>query len=484
MNDIAFSSAGALAAALRRRAIGSRELLEHYIKRVERFNPDLNAVVSLDLEGARRRADALDAAAVRGEFQGPLHGLPITIKDLFETEGLRTTAGTKQYAEHVPTQNAVAVQRLVDAGAVVFGKTNTPAFGADVQTYNDLFGVTRNPWNLAHTSGGSSGGAAAAVAAGLTAFELGSDLGGSIRTPAHCCGIYGHKATFDVIPKRGSIPGPPGTLSTGDITVAGPLARSAEDLELTLSILAGPLPDRAIAWRLALPPPRRTRLADYRIAAWLDDPEFPIDRAVAATLRKTIDALRAAGARVDEKARPAFAMRDAVRTYFDLLWAAGSGGIPQQTFDRFREIAEKAAPEDTGVVARHARARTMRHREWLRANEARERYRAAWGAFFEKYDVLLMPVIQTPAIPHDHSADMLARTITVNGAPRWYWEQLAWIGIVGMAYLPATTAPIGFADGLPVGIQIAGPYLEDLTTIDFAKRLAEVVGGYQVPPGY
>lgn len=484
MNEIAFSSAGALAEALRRRTVGARELLEHYVKRIERFNPDLNAVVSLDLERARRRADALDAAAARGDFHGPLHGLPMTIKDTFETEGLRTTGGAKIYADHVPMQNAVAVQRLVDAGAVVFGKTNTPAFAADVQSYNEIFGVSRNPWNPARTPGGSSGGAAAAVAAGLTAFELGSDIGGSIRTPAHVCGVYGHKSTFDIVPRRGHIPGAPGTRAIVDISVVGPLARSADDLELMLGIIAGPLPDRAVAWRLQLPPPRRTRLTDYRIAAWIDDAEFPVDRAVTGALRNMIEALRAAGARIDEEARPGFALRDAFRTYFSLLWAALCGGIPQKSFDRLRETAEKAAPNDDRNAVWHARGTTVRHREWLAVNEARERFRAAWHTFFENYDVLLTPVTPTLAIPHDHSKDMIARTITVNGAPRWYWEQHVWIGLVGMAYLPATVAPIGWVDGLPVGVQIAGPYLEDLTTIDFAKRLAEVTGGFRVPPGY
>lgn len=484
MEDTPFRSAAALAGALRRRELGSRELLERYLERVERLNGGINAVVALDPERARAAAGAADAAAARGEFKGPLHGLPVTIKDTFETEGLRTTAGTKTYARHVPERNAVAVQRLVDAGAIVFGKTNTPAFAADMQSYNEVYGVTRNPWDTARTPGGSSGGAAAAVATGLAAFDLGSDIGGSIRNPAHYCGVYGHKPTFGIVPRRGHIPGPPGTLATTDISVVGPLARSADDLELILAVIAGPLPEQAIAWRFAPPPPRRERLADYRVAAWLDDEDLPVDGAVKRTLQNAVDALRRAGARVDDQARPAMRLRDAFWAFLRLLWPVTTAGVPDEVFDRLRRSAARHASEDDSVAARFARFSTATHREWLAANEARERYRAAWQAFFAQYDVLLTPVTPVCAPGHDHSADMLARTISVNGKPRWYWEQTAWAGLAGMAYLPATVAPAGTADGLPVGVQIIGPYLEDRTPIDFARRLAEVVGGFVPPPGY
>lgn len=484
MNDIGFQSATVLAAALRRREIGSRELLEDFARRIERFNPALNAVVTLDLDRARPAADAADAATAQGRFKGPLHGLPITIKDTFETAGLRTTAGTKIYAQHVPAKNAVAVQRLVDAGAIVFGKTNSPAFAADLQTYNEVFGVTNNPWDTARSPSGSSGGAAAAVAAGFTAFELGSDIGGSIRNPAHSCGVYGHKPTFGIVPKLGHVPGPPGTLASNDISVVGPLSRGAEDLDLLLGVLAGPLPEQSVAWRLALPPPRGRRLGDYRVAVWFDDPDFPPDNSVRSALQQAVDALRRAGANIDEQTRPEFGLRDAFDAYLRLLYPVTTANLPEAAFDKLRRAAAEYAPDDNSAKARHARASTVTHRQWLHLNEARERYRATWRAFFENYDLLLTPVSPVPAIPHDHSRDMLARTITVNGEARWYWEQQVWIGLAGMAYLPATVAPIGLADGLPVGVQIIGPYLEDRTSIDFAKRLAEVVCGFQPPPGY
>jgi amidase len=484
MNEMGLRSATALARAVRSRELGSRELLEHFVKRIERFNPVLNAVVTLDLERARAAADAADAAAERGEFRGPLHGLPITIKDTFETAGLRTTAGATIYTQHVPAQNAVAVQRLIDADAIVFGKTNTPAFAADLQTYNDIFGVTNNPWDRTRAVGGSSGGAAVAVATGLTAFDLGSDIGGSIRNPVHYCGVYGHKPTFGIIPTRGHIPGPPGALATRDISVAGPIGRSADDLDMILALTAGPLPEQATAWRFALPPPRRERLTDYRIAVWFDDADFPVDDAVKESLQKMADALRRAGANVDERARPALRLREAFHAYLRLLWPVTVADLPEAAFDRLRHAAARYAPDDESMRALHARFTTTTHRAWMQANEAREQYRVVWRKFFEQYDVLLTPVTPICALKHDHSTDLLARTISVNGEPRWYWEQLAWISLAGMAYLPATVAPIARANGLPVGVQIIGPYLEDRTTIDFAKRLANVVGGFEPPPGY
>jgi len=483
MTEPTFASARDLAARLARRELSSRELLEHYVARVERLNAPLNAVVTLDLERARRRADEADAARARGESWGPLHGLPVTIKDTFETAGLRTTAGAPQYAEHVPARNAVAVQRLIDAGAIVFGKTNAPLMGGDVQTYNPVFGVTRSAWNPERTPGGSSGGATTALAAGFTAFELGSDIGGSIRTPCGWSGVYGLKPSFGIVPMRGHIPGPPGTLSDADLCVAGPLARDAADLDLLLDVLAGPTDDRAVAWRLVLPPPRRTSLREYRVAAWLDDPAHPVDVEVSARLRATVDALRGEGVVVDEDARPAFALADCMRTYQQLLYAVIAVGFPKEVYDFLAGVAPSMDPEASDPFSRVAIYGTARHREWLAANEAREGYRAALADFFCRYDVLLCPITPVPPIVHDHS-EMKDRMIGVNGAQRYYSDLFAWISIATMTYFPAAAAPAGLtAGGLPVGVQIVGPYLEDRTPIDFARRLGEVVGGFRAPPG-
>jgi len=475
MVDIAFRSATDLTAAIQAREVSSRELLEHYLQRVERLNPKLNAVVTLAVDAARERAAAADQALARGETWGPLHGLPMTIKDVYETAGIRTTCGIDTLADHVPSANAVAVQRLVDSGAIIFGKTNVPVAAADWQSYNPIFGTSNNPWDLGRTPGGSSGGAAAALAAGLTPLELGSDIGGSIRVPSHFCGVYGHKPTYGLIPTRGHIPGPPGLLAETDINVAGPLARSPADLDLALDILAGPLPERALAWRLELPGPRRASLSDYRVAAWLNDPASPVDAAVEERLRAAVAALRGAGVKVDETARPGFSLADADQTFTKLLRATMSPGVGP---------TDESSPPRLQPPAPAQQPPPITHGEWLSANEMRLRYQAQLAAFFRDHDLLLCPVGPVAAFPHDHTL-FQTRTLAVSGEARPYSEPMAWLGFVGMTYLPATVAPIGRTpDGLPVGIQIVGPYLEDRTTIDFARRLTDVIGGFEAPPGY
>jgi amidase len=485
MRAIAFRSAVDLVDAIRRREVGSRELLEHLLARVERLNPRINAVITLDVERARRRADAADRAVARGEPLGALHGLPMTIKDVMETAGLRTTSGAEIYRDHVPAADATAVARLVAAGAVVFGKTNTPTFAMDCQTYNGLFGTTSNPWDASRAVGGASGGSAAALAAGLTPLELGTDIGGSIRNPAHYCGVYGHKPSFGIVPMRGYIPPSPGTLGDTDINVIGPLARSPEDLAVALDVLAGPDDARAVAWRLTLPAARRGDLRDYRVAAWLDDPACPTDGAVGARLQAAVDAVAAAGARVDDRARPGFDLRAAYRDYYQLLCLAVSGTLDEEQFASFAGFGDDVPDDTDDVIARYARASTRRHRHWLALNESRERHRRLWADFFREHDVLLCPITPVAAIPHNHDPNWTARTIQVNGRSRPYEDQIVWAGIVGLAYLPATVSPVGRTPGgLPVGIQIVGPYLEDRTPLDFARRLGDLCGGFEVPPGF
>jgi amidase len=484
MTDLALRPAVDLVAALQKREVSSRELLDHYVARVERLNPSVNAVVTLDVERARKAADAADAARARGETLGPLHGLPMTIKDTLETAGLRTTAGAPMLAEHVPATDATVVERVRAAGAVIFGKTNTPPFAGDVQTFNPVFGVTRNPWNLERTCGGSSGGSAVAIAAGLAGAEIGSDIGGSIRTPAHCCGVYGHKPTHGIVPGRGHIPGLPGTLGEYDLGVMGPLGRSADDLALLMDVLAGPDAADATAWRLTLPPARGRALRDYRVAVWMDDPFAPVDREVQARGAATVEALRAAGVTVDETARPVPDLGAVQRCYEKLLWPILSGGMTPDEVDELARVAAMSPPDDANVFDRFTRAVTLRHRDWIFVDEERQQLRRAWADFFTRFDVLLCPVWPVPAIPHQHEDTILARTIQVNGKERSYIELIVWAGLVTMALLPATSVPVGGGpSGLPIGLQIVGPYLEDRTCLDFARRLGEVIGGYVPPPG-
>jgi amidase len=477
-----FSSATALLDRSRTGEVSSRELLDSYLQRIEQHNAKLNAVVTIDAADARRRADAADVPRAKTE-PGALHGLPVTIKDSFETAGLRTTCGAPIYSKHVPVANAEAVQRLEDAGTVVFGKSNVPIHAGDLQSYNVLFGVTNNPWDATRTCGGSSGGASAAVAAGLTAFELGSDIGGSIRIPAHFCGVYGHKPSYRCIPLRGHIPPAPGSLSAPDMAVAGPIARSAGDLELLLGVLADTDDSAVAGWKPVLPAPRARRLRDFRVALWLDDPALPIADEVNATIREAVQALRKAGVKVDEAARPGIDLAENFDDYLRLLWPATTAQFSDKAFARVQEAGRGADPDS--VQNRLARYSNAGHREWLRLNEKREVIRARWRAFFERYDVLLCPVGPVCAFVHDRSDDLIARTIVVNGRRRWYWEQLAWISLATLAYLPATAAPLGRSPGgLPVGMQIIGPYFEDRSCIEFAKLLADVAGGFEVPPGF
>jgi amidase len=347
MDDLAFRGAAELVESIRNHKISSRELLDHYLARVEKLNPQLNAIVTLDTDRARKRADAADAALAHGENWGPLHGLPITVKDTIETAGIRTTAGAPVLSRHVPATDAVSVARLLAAGAVIFGKTNTPIFAGDGQSYNEIFGTTNNPWDVTRSPGGSSGGAAAAIAAGLTGLELGSDIGGSIRGPAHVCGVYGLKPTHGIIPLRGHIPGPPGSLGETDIGVVGPIARTASDLDLALGVLAGPSEDRKIAWRLELPPPRRKSLRDYRVAAWLDDPAYPVDNEVGKPLQAAVDALGRAGVKVNDRARPDLDSARAFRTYSRLLLSLMTAGIPPQQLEALAKIGDSAPPDTT-----------------------------------------------------------------------------------------------------------------------------------------
>ena len=445
--DITTASATQLTGALRRQSISSRELLDEFLTRIEHVNPALNAVVTLDVEAARQAAARADEATARGVDVGALHGLPMTIKDSLETAGTRTTAGAPDLREYVPTQDADAVARLRGQGAVIFGKTNLPVFAMDWQSYNPVFGTTNNPWDLTRTPGGSSGGAAAAVAAGLTGLELGSDIRGSLRQPAHNTGVFALKPSFGIIPTRGHIPGPPGTLSAPDMAVVGPIARSADDLDLALDVLAGPDPMMATAWRLRLPAARGRSLQDYRIAVWLDDPWCPVDAQVLDVLAKAVDELRCGGANIDESARPV-SLAEAGPVFEQLFLAAVSGGAA----------------------------------DWNFVNEHRHQLRAQWRRFFETYDAVVTPVSPVAAIHHDHSGDPDSRTITVNGTERPYVDQSPWTGLAGAAYLPAVVAPAGFtSDRLPVGLQIIGPQLEDRTAIDIARHVERCLGGFQAP---
>ncbi|HUN26482.1 MAG TPA: amidase [Steroidobacteraceae bacterium] len=479
---LAFEPAVRLLERIRRRQIGCRELLEHYIARTERYGATVNAIVVRNFDAARECANAADRALARGESLGALHGLPMTVKESFNLRGTPTTFGLREFRDNLAHEDAVVVARLVRAGAVIFGKTNVPPGLMDGQSANELYGRTNNPWNPARTPGGSSGGSAAALAAGLTGLELGSDIASSIRNPAHYCGVFGHKPTFGICPQRGHML--TDTLQATDLAVVGPLGRSAADLELALSVIAGPCGAEARAWSLELPPPTAVGLADFRVAVVLDDAFAEVDRSVERELAKLADFLVQAGARVEHATRPSFDSGELYRLYMVLLRAAGSAGIADEEFAREQALAHGAHRATREMARLNAYGATLTHRDWLRLDEERLRNRAKWIEFFERVDLLLCPTLSTAAFPHS-TVSPAERTLVVNGREVPFENQLLWAGLASLSYLPASVAPIGLtAEGLPVGVQVIGAPYADLTCLRFARLLEERYRAFVPPPGF
>jgi amidase len=480
--DVATATATELTKAIRDRRISSRELLEYLLARAERLNPALNAIVAWDVDRARAAAAAADEATARGELAGSLHGLPMTVKDVFETEGLVTTSGAPELAGHVPQQDAAAVARLKAAGAIIFGKTNTPLYAGDVQTYNDVYGRTNNPWDLSRTAGGSSGGAAAALAAWLTPLEFGSDIGGSIRNPSHYNGVYGLKPSWGIVPTRGHIPGPPGALVPVDVGVAGPMARGVADLRTALGIVAGPLPQEAAGWRLELDAGSGLHDArGLRVATVFGEGAdvVPIASDVRANLDSFAATVAEAGALVDEVALPV-PLADGFASWWSLVGPIMGLGLPDDEYAHLASL-ENVPVDDQGL----ARATVMagRFRSWFLATELRERQRAAWAQFFGQYDVLLAPVMPTAAFPHDTEGSLESRVLDIDGVPVGALASIAWCCAIGSALLPVVTLPTGLnRSGLPVGVQVIGPFLSDLRLLRIAEILDGAAGGFIPPP--
>ena len=478
-----FQTAKQLAAAVRKKKVGCLELLNLYLKRVEAYNPELNAVIASDVEGARKRAKAADKAVRKSAKLGPLHGVPMTIKESFDVAGYATTWGIPALKDHCAQQNSLVAQRMIDAGVNLFGKTNVPLMLADYQSFNDIYGTTNNPWDLSRTPGGSSGGSGAALAAGLTGIEAGSDIGSSIRNPAHYCGVFGHKPTWGVVSPRGHAIF--GSVSGPDIAVVGPLARGAEDLEIAMDVISGPDSIDARGWRLRLPRCEKKKLRDFKVAVLLDDRHAEVDRSVQDEIRKLADFLARKKVKVSDKARPQFDTAEVQEVYLRLLRAATSARTPDDEFQRSREIVAKLPDDDKSSYAQMMRGVVATHRDWLRLNERRHRLRLAWDDFFRDYDLLLCPVAATAAFPHDHEPDRTKRTLVVNNRKVAAFDQLFWAGYSCLTYLPATAAPIGQTkDGLPIGVQIVGRQYDDYACIEFAKLLESDYRSFQPPPAY
>ena len=441
--DILFWSTVRQARAIREGIFTSRDLVELMIEQIDAINPIVNAIVTLDLEGARLAADVADAQIAAGAYVGQLHGIPFTVKDNLETEGLRSTSGDMERIDYIGIHDAPVVSAMKDAGAILLGKSNTAKNGCCDQTNNEVFGKTSNPWDITRTPGGSSGGAAVAVSTGMSSFEIGTDKGGSIRQPASHCGIFGHKPTYNIVPNRGFVAAAGVTVYGDeivpnvfdDISSIGPLARSAEDLKMLLDLMMSTAP---LAVSLPEPP---DDIKTLKIAAWIDGSiaSYPVESKVRAVLDTAISNLEIAGVSVDRSARPNF---DPISVEEIYSWGLYLNDPYNSTYG-----------------------------DWSWNNFNRNAIRTKWAEFFNEYDAIIMPVY--PFQPSFHGKDVDTDS---DG-----WGE--WTVFVGMSYLPSTVPPIGLTeDGLPVSFQVVGPYGGDYTTIKLAGYIAELNNGYQRPP--
>jgi amidase len=478
-----FQTAKQLAAAVRKKKIGCLELLDLYLKRVEAYNPELNAIIATDIEGARKRAKAADRAVKSGRKLGPLHGVPMTIKESYDVAGFPTTWGHPAFKDKIIDRNSLVAQRMIDAGVTLFGKTNVPLNLADWQSYNEVYGSTNNPWDLSRTPGGSSGGSGAALAAGLTGIEAGSDIGGSIRNPAAYNGVFGHKSTWGVVSGRGHTLN--GRLSQADITVCGPLARGAEDLEIAMDVMTGPDAIDGRGWTLSLPRSKKKTLRDFKVGVVLSDKNAEVDHSVQSQIQALADFLGKSKVKVSDKARPDIDTAELADVYVRMLRATTSGRMSDEEFRAAERDVAALPDDDMSYFAQMQRGNTLSFRTWTQLNEKRHRMRMAWDAFFQDYDLMIAPVAQTAAFPHDQKTVRHERTIVVNNKKLPVVDQIFWAGYASITLLPATAAPVGETkEGLPVGVQIIGPQYADYSTIAFAKLLEKEYRSFQPPPAY
>ena len=464
--------------------LSAREVTQFFIDRIKKHNPALNAVVAERFNEALKDADKADAARQSGQTLGPLHGVPMTIKDAFEVDGLSCDVGAPQFAGTVSTSDSHVTARLKSSGAIILGKTNTPFMCGDWQSFNDIHGTTNNPYNLQHTPGGSSGGSAAALAAGLTPLEYGSDIGGSIRVQAHFCGLFGHKQTHGIVPTRGHVPPPHGALAAGDLNVVGPLARSVDDLELAFDLTLGLLRPASQAMQISLQGPCFTRPEGLRIGLWADDPYCPVDSEMASNIEAAARTLEKQGARVVH-IKPDFDLAHHTETFLILLSSIMGADFPAPVHQSLQAMIDAADKDDKSLRMSQARGVRLLHKDWLYWNEVRAQMAAKWLALFEQVDVLFCPVTPTPAMPHTQDADFHCRAFSVNGAARNYMENIVWPGVSTLCGLPSTIAPLArHSSGLPMGMQIIGPAYEDKTPIAVARMLEQNGHHFQPPAGF
>ncbi len=396
--------------------------------------------------------------------------------------GLPTTWGMPQYRNFAPAEDAVQVSRLKAAGAVVLGKTNVPVGLQDLQSFNEIYGTTNNPWDRSRTPGGSSGGSAAALASGFGALSIGSDLAGSLRTPAHFCGVYAHKPTLGLAAMRGMTPPPaPALPIEADLAVVGPMARTAADLTLLLDVMAGPDPlTLGVAHEVTLPPARHQKLEGFRVLVLEEHPFIATGAAVRVGVNRVADALVAGGARVERHSPLLPDLAEAASLYMQLLFSGSTARFPVDAYEQLVDRAAGLSPHDHSLNAAQLRGMVLSHRDWIELNNRREIHRHGWRGLFAEFDAVVCPVTPTPAFPHDHDPDVLERRLDIDGAEYPYFDQLVWAGLATLPGLPATAIPAGRSpEGLPVGVQLIGPMFGDRTTLRLAELLEQHIGGHQ-----
>jgi amidase len=455
MNDLISLSTLELAAGIREGRFSSSQVLDAHLERIETYNPALNAVVTLDAHGARARARAADQALARGEVWGPLHGVPFTLKDALATAGMRTTTGFPPLQAYVPPADSTVAARLKAAGGILIGKTNVAMLLADYQTANPIFGRTNNPWDLARTPGGSSGGAAAALAAGMTPFEMGTDLSGSIRIPAAFCGVFGLKPTERRVSLIGVVPGLDSPRSVRIMSSVGPLARTLDDLELLYGIVAGPDGMDTEVPPVSVDRAPAPEMKALRIAYASTFPGVPAAAEIRAAVEAAAAGLSRLGARVEEAKLPALDFTQ------DLMRTGEMIGMLTGVFQ----------PEQGQPPIPLAR--------YLEALEGRDRSILAWERFFQDWDALLCPASAVTAFPHCDPGTPL----TVDGQETSYWMVSAHTALFNYTGHPAVVLPYRQDQaGLPIGVQLVGKRWNDSGLLSAAKAVTQVTGAFQPPP--
>lgn len=483
MTDFSYRTATQMLDDLDKGATTSKALLEEHIERVLQLDHHVNAVVVRAFDSARERAVKADTARARGENWGPLHGLPMTVKEAFDLPDTPTSWGLPEYKDNISKSPAVAVQRLLDAGAVVFGKTNVPVALADWQSFNPIYGTTNNPWDLTLSPGGSSGGASAALATGMTPLELGSDIGASIRNPAHYCGVYGHKPTWGIVPMEGhQLPGVR-CIDSLDIAVVGPMARSSLDLQLAMQVLATPLQQFGpLGWAPAQWRQTSKNLRQCRVAIVYDDDQAEVDYSIQDRLRSLAKFLRAQGITVLDDHRPVDSAHSH-RVYSHLLRAATGAWLDDNTFARYQSLAASSDSSIDTIRERVWRGSTLTHRDWVEFDQQRAVLRLQWQAYFDSVDLLITPVATSPAFKHNQQGERWERILQVNGRDQLHTASLFWAGYPGLVGMPTTAIPIGLSpDGLPVGAQIIGNTFADPLCLEMARWLETEWQGFIPPP--